>query len=113
MVWLPKKTILRGIVVSEVRFKLLDRIEDSLIGWASCVVNGSLHLNNIAIRYGRDGGIVLTFPAKRSKTNTKYYYFNPITREAADAFHRAIVGRLKMVGHEGAEDGTSNQGREK
>lgn len=86
------------IEISEVRLKLLDEIEDSLLGWASCVVNGSLHLDNITIRYDREGRIVLTFPAKRSRTDAKYYYFNPITREAAEVFHEAIIGRLRMMG---------------
>jgi hypothetical protein len=35
---------------------MADRAEDGLIAWASCVVNGCLFLNNIAIRRGRTLG---------------------------------------------------------
>jgi len=83
--------------VSEVKVRLVDRSEDGLIGWASCVVNGSLYLNNIAIRQSRDGQVILTFPAKKSRGNSRYFYFNPISHEAARALEEAIIDKLKVA----------------
>lgn len=78
------------INISEVKIRLLDEPKEGLIGWASCVVNGALFLNNIAIRCSREGKLVLSFPAKRSKRDTKYFYFNPISHEAMQILKKAI-----------------------
>lgn len=83
--------------VSEVKIRLVDRSEDGLIGWASCVVNGSLYLNNIAIRHSRDGRVILTFPAKKSRGESKYFIFNPISHEAARVLEEAIIDKLKLA----------------
>ena len=83
--------------VSEVKIRLADRSEDGVIGWASCVVNGSLFLNNIAIRHSKDGRVILTFPAMRSKGDSKYFFFNPISHEAARILDEAIIDKLKLA----------------
>ena len=90
----PRNAEARPVDVSEVKIRLVDEGGDGLIGWASCVVNGALYLNNIAIRRGRDGEFVLTYPCKRSRSDQKYFYFNPITREAKRAIDEAILGKL-------------------
>lgn len=83
--------------VSEVKIRLVDDSGDGLIGWASCVVNGSLYLNNIAIRQSRSGSVILTFPAKKSRGDSKYFYFNPISHEAARTLEEAILDKLKLA----------------
>jgi len=85
----------RPVEVSEVKIRLVDEGTDGLVGWASCVVNGALYLNNIAIRRSRDGGFVLTYPCKRSRSDQKYFYFNPITRTAKQVLDEAILGKLE------------------
>jgi len=85
----------RSVDVSEVKIRLVDEGTDGLVGWASCVVNGALYLNNVAIRRSRDGGFVLTYPCKRSRSDQKYFYFNPITRAAKQILDQAILGRLE------------------
>ena len=86
-----------SLKVSEVKIRLVDQSEDGLIGWASCVVNGSLFLNNIAIRKSREGKVILTFPAMRSKGDSKYFFFNPISHEAARVLEEAIIDKLKLA----------------
>ena len=86
--------------VTEVKIRLVDKSEDGLIGWASCVINDSLYLNNIAIRYSKDGRVILTFPAKKSKSSLKYFYFNPISHDAARILKQAILDKLKVAGVE-------------
>lgn len=82
--------------VSEVKFRLVPGEPDGLLGWASCVVNGALYLNNITVRRTANG-IALFYPAKRSKRDQKYFFFNPISREAKEALDSAILGSLKAL----------------
>ena len=89
------------ISISEVKVRLVDDNPDNLVGWASCVVNGALYLNNIAVRRGHDGGLVLVYPGKKSKSDQKYFYFNPITRSAKEALDVAILGKLQGADRHG------------
>ena len=91
----PRNAESKSVDVSEVKIRLVDEGSDGLVGWASCVVNDALYLNNIAIRRARNGQLVLTFPCKRSRSDQKYFYFNPITREAKCVIDEAILGKLK------------------
>lgn len=91
----PRNAEARPVDVSEVKIRLVDEGSDGLVGWASCVVNGALYLNNIAIRRARNGEFVLTYPCKRSRSDQKYFYFNPITREAKRVIDEAILGKLE------------------
>ena len=61
------------IQVSEVKIRLLDDPQGNLLGWASCVVNESLFLNNIAIRRSREGKIFLTFPNQVSRSDKRHF----------------------------------------
>lgn len=81
--------------ITEVRIRMAEETADGQIAWASCVVNGSLFLNNIAIRRCAEGELVLTFPAKRSRRDMKYFYFRPINAGAKEALDRAILKRLQ------------------
>ncbi len=91
----PRNAAARPVEVSEVKIRLVDEGADGLLGWASCVVNGALYLNNIAIRRSRSGELILTYPCKRSQSEAKYFYFNPITREAHRVLDEAILGKLE------------------
>lgn len=85
-----------GITVSEVRIRLLNKSRNGLVGWASCVINSGLFLNNIAIRISREGRLVLSYPSKKSKSRSKHYYFNPISRKAARVLEKALLGSLDL-----------------
>jgi len=85
-----------GITVSEVRIRLLDKPRNGLVGWASCVINEGLFLNNIAIRISRNGKPVLSYPSQKSRGRSKHYYFNPISRMAARILEKALLGNLDL-----------------
>ena len=87
------------IRVTEVQVRLVDNPEDSLIGWASCVVNDLLFLSNIAVRYAKDGNVILTYPAKKTRGDSKYFYFKPINRRMAEALSKAIIDKLYLSGN--------------
>ena len=84
--------------VSEVKLRLLDHEERGLVGFASCVLHGEYYLNNISVRRGEDGGLFLTYPAARSGGGVPYHHWNPITKGAAKALERAVLGRLRTMG---------------
>lgn len=87
------------ITVSEVRIRIAETEDECLIGWASCVVNQALRLNNISIRKNQTGEIVLSFPFRKSSGDTEYYYFNPISHEASDEIRKAVLQKLEMIGN--------------
>ena len=77
--------------ISEVRVRVADGRVGELIGWASCVVNDCLYLNNIRIRRVGEGEIVLTYPATRSLRGAKHFFFRPINAAAKEVLDRAIL----------------------
>jgi len=83
--------------ITDVQLRFVEDGRNGLLAWASCVLGGTVILNNIAVRRGRDGGMMLTYPAKLTNAGTRFYYFNPISREASAALERAILRRLAEV----------------
>lgn len=92
--------------VSDVQLRFVEDGKDGLLAWASCVIDDAVYLNNIAIRRGKDGGLMLTYPAKLTAAGSRYYLFNPISREASAVLERAILQRLaEIAGAAGARRG--------
>jgi len=83
-----------SVRISNIKIRIVDDGLDGLVAWASCVVNGAINLNNIAIRRGRDGSLFLTYPAKRTAGGEKYNYFHPISADAAQVVEDALIKRL-------------------
>lgn len=83
--------------ISEIRIRLPDGEKEGLVAFASCVFNRSLYLNNIAIRRGQDGRLYLSYPAGRSNQDVPHFFWNPISKRAADALEAAILGRLRAM----------------
>ncbi len=83
--------------ISEIRIRLLDVEKDGLVGFASCVLNRSYFLNNIAIRRARDRGLFLTYPTGRSTQDVQHFHWNPISKRASEALEAAILGRLRAM----------------
>ena len=88
--------------VSEVKLRLHEG-DERLLGWASCVLNNALYLNNIAIIRREDGALRLHYPCTRSQGDQRHFHFNPINHEAQQAFEKAI---LRVLGR--GEPGVKN-----
>lgn len=80
----------------EVRFRPSPQ-PGHVLGWASCVLNGAVFLNNIAVVRDAAGHLRLTYPALRSQSDVRHFHFNPITRDAQRAFDDAILRRLPLT----------------
>ena len=85
------------IMISNINVRLVEKGVDGLIAWASCVVSGAIKLDNIAIRRGRDGFLFLTYPTKLAACGEKYYFFNPISTDAAQTVQDALLSRLAAL----------------
>jgi DNA-binding cell septation regulator SpoVG len=91
------------VTVTEVKLRFVEDGRDGLIGWASCLLNGTVVLNNIGVRRGREGGLFLTYPNKVSATGTRLTLFHPVSSDAAAILESAIVGKVReLIGAAGA-----------
>lgn len=80
------------MTITEVRFRPAPKVVDSdLIGWASCVIDGSIFLNNILVKRGRTG-IYLHYPKSGERR-----IFNPINAETESAIRAAVVAAVEGV----------------
>lgn len=86
-----------AVAVTEIKLRFVEDGKDNLIAWASCVLNGTVVLNNIGVRRGHDGGLFLTYPNKVTAAGTKVTFFHPISREASAVLERAILRRLAEI----------------
>ena len=86
-----------GISITDIKIRFVSCGTDGLKAWASCVMNGAVKLNNIAIRQSRDGSIFLTYPAKRTSGGSTHHFFHPITREAAGIVECAIMAHIREL----------------
>lgn len=77
--------------ISEVRIRLYRGKSKGFLGWASCLVNGGLFLNNIEIQRRRDGTLFVSFPTQRPRSGVSHHYFCPVNRETLAAIEDAIL----------------------
>ncbi len=82
--------------LDEVRFRPSPQ-PGHVLGWASCVLNGAVFLNNIAVVRDAAGHVRLTYPSLRSQRAVRHFHFSPITRDAQRAFDEAILRGLPLA----------------
>ena len=81
--------------ISEVKIRFANVPHDRLIGWASCVVNEGLYLNNIAVFRDDDGTYRTEYPAKRGASERLYFHFCPINRETRAIIDDAVLAHIR------------------
>ena len=82
--------------VTEVNITFI-KPKDSLIGFASIVLDDAIYLSSIGIHARLDGGgYRLTFPSKKSGQQ-QFQIFHPIRKDVGAAIERAIFDKLKDV----------------
>lgn len=82
--------------ISEIRIRPVPDGRDGLLAFVSCRYHDVL-LNDVAVRRDADGRLFLTWPRKTGATGRPHPLHHPITRDAADAFEEAILGRLRAL----------------
>ena len=83
------------IEINDIQLRFVNDGKDGLLAWVSCVVNNALALNNIALRRGKDGSLILTYPAKRTAAGSRFYYFNPLNSDTARQIEHAVLTQLR------------------
>lgn len=73
--------------------------KDGLVAFASCVVNNSLYIGNIAIYTSPTNpeGYRLVYPLKTLPNGKEINCVHPITKEAGDTISKAIIRKYKRL----------------
>ncbi len=72
-------------------------VQGGLIGWVSCVLNGTIHLDGISLRRTLNGRLTLSFPGRCDRAGRRHYYVRPLDdRSRRDIEHQV----LKALGYE-------------
>lgn len=82
--------------LSEVRV-IPVKTSNNLVGFASCVVNKCLKLDNIGIVTTPDGLLKLSYPTKKLANGEKYRFFYPIDTRTAEHFEKAILNEYEVL----------------
>ncbi len=89
--------------ISEVSFYPLRPTEKGLIGFASCLFNGKLSLNSIAVYTTPTGEIRLLFPNKTLPNGKELNLFYPIDRFTYEAMRQAIAQKIEELAEKAKE----------
>lgn len=81
--------------VSEVNITFI-KPKDSLVGFASIVLDDAIYLSSIGIHKKLNGGYRLTFPSKKSGQQ-QFQIFHPIRKGVSEKIEQAIFDKLKDV----------------
>jgi len=74
------------------------RPKDGLVAFASCLFEGKLSLNSIAIYTRPDGfGYRLVYPAKILPNGKQINTFYPIDRETASLIDKAVINKYEEL----------------
>lgn len=73
--------------------------KDGLVAFASCVINESLYIGNIAIYTSpsKPGGFRLVYPSKTLPNGKEINCVHPINKEAGELISKAIIGKFKEI----------------
>ena len=85
------------INVSNVSIRLVQTHDANFIGYASCVVNDGLRLDNMKIMRSREGNLVVRFPgAERTPGRQRPPYY-PTTADARRTIEEALFAELARL----------------
>ena len=92
------------LLISEIQLIPI-KPKDGLVAFASCVVNNSLYIGNIAIYTSptNEEGYRLVYPLKILPNGKEINCVHPITKEAGEAIARAIINRFKSLTFKGTK----------
>jgi len=97
---------MHNLLVSEIQIVPI-KPRNGLVAFASCVVNHSLYIGNIAIHTSptNEDGYRLVYPARILPNGKEINCVHPINREAGQAISNAIVDKYKELVSVGGASG--------
>lgn len=86
------------LLISEIQIIPI-KPKDGLVAFASCVINESLYIGNIAIYTSPDNqeGYRLVYPMKVLPNGKEINCVHPINKETGDIISKAIIKKFKEV----------------
>lgn len=102
-----------NIEIKEVTFYPIRITEKGLIGFASCLFDGKLALNSIAVYTRPDGSIRLLFPTKYLPNSKEIPIFYPVDRETYEAIKEAIVSKIEELAEKVSKGNNNGYSRER
>ena len=115
IVFLKEK--MNELVISEIQI-IPVKPKDGLVAFASCVINNSLYIGNIAIYTSPSNpeGYRLVYPLKVLPNGKEINCVHPINKESGEVVSKAIIGEYKKLilevwrkSEEGNENGISKE----
>jgi len=87
-----------NILISEIQI-IPVKPRNGLVAFASCVINGSLYIGNIAIYTSptNDDGYRLVYPARTLPNGKEINCVHPINKETGRAISAAIIKKYKEI----------------
>lgn len=89
-----------ALLISAVRFSpsLVWRQRDGLLGYVSCVLNGHVILDGIALRRTAGGRLALAFPKRRDRSGKRHALIRPLDSDARQEIERQVFAALRDTG---------------
>lgn len=73
----------------------LDRAT-GLLGWVRIAMDGAFEFDSVAVRRGRNGRVVLSFPSRRDGAGRRRYFVRPLSDEARCAIEGQVLELLRQ-----------------
>ena len=67
-----------------------------LIGYVSFILNGTLHLDGLALRRTADGRLTLSFPSRRDGTGRQHFFLRPLDDVARREIEHQVFAALGL-----------------
>jgi hypothetical protein len=71
-------------------------VRSGLLGWVSFLVNGTIHLDGIAVRRTRCGRLRLSFPARQSLNGQEFPYVRPLDDRTRTEIEAQVFRALRL-----------------
>ena len=86
-------------LVSDVRFTAARRehVETGLLGWVTCVVNGGLQLDGLALRRTAAGRLAISFPARRDSSGREHPFVRPVSDTTRRSIEHQVFSALVLT----------------
>ena len=85
--------------VTDVRFTSArsSESETGLLGYITCSVNDTLHLDGIALRRTADGRLTLSFPSRKDSSGRQHFFIRPLDDRARREVEHQIFRALALT----------------
>ena len=85
------------VVVDEIKIYKVEKADDGLVAFASCVLDGKFFLNGVAIYKKMTKGYRITFPKRRDSKGNAKDIFVPINSDAYNSIAVRVINKYLNI----------------